>query len=49
MRMAFFVFACAVAALAQTAHQHHPPQSADEYAKVLDDPKRDAWDCRTRW
>ena len=43
MRMAFFAFACAVAALAQTAHQHHPPQSADEYAKVLDDPKRDAW------
>ena len=25
------------------AHQHHPPQSADEYAKVLNDPARDAW------
>ena len=30
-------------ALAQTQHQHHPPQSADEYAKVLEDPKRDEW------
>ena len=24
-------------------HQHHPPRSADEYAKVLEDPARDAW------
>ncbi len=24
-------------------HQHHPPRSADEYAKVLEDPSRDAW------
>lgn len=30
--------------LAQTAHQqHHPPQSAGEYAKILDDPSRDVW------
>jgi ubiquinone/menaquinone biosynthesis C-methylase UbiE len=29
--------------LAQTAHQHHPPQSAAEYARVLDDPERDGW------
>jgi ubiquinone/menaquinone biosynthesis C-methylase UbiE len=29
--------------MAQTAHQHHPPQSASEYAKVLDDPERDGW------
>ncbi len=29
--------------LAQTAHQHHPPQSPAEYAKVLKDPARDAW------
>jgi ubiquinone/menaquinone biosynthesis C-methylase UbiE len=32
--------------LAQTAqpeHQHHPPRSADAYAKVLEDPKRDSW------
>lgn len=29
--------------VAQTAHQHHPPQSATEYAKVLEDPERDDW------
>lgn len=28
---------------AQIAHQHHPPQSTDEYAKVLEDPSRDEW------
>jgi arsenite methyltransferase len=28
---------------AQVAHQHHPPLSADEYAKILEDPSRDAW------
>ncbi len=27
---------------AQVTHQHHPP-SSDEYAKVLEDPERDAW------
>jgi arsenite methyltransferase len=27
---------------AQVQHQHHPP-STDEYAKVLEDPERDAW------
>lgn len=26
----------------QVAHQHHPP-STEEYAKVLNDPSRDAW------
>jgi arsenite methyltransferase len=26
----------------QVAHQHHPP-STEEYAKVLEDPERDAW------
>lgn len=35
-------FAC-VACMAQTPHQHHPPQSAEEYARVLEDPGRDAW------
>src|SRR5579864_500248 len=36
--------ALAATALAQTAqHQHHPPQSAEEYLRVLNDPKRDAW------
>jgi ubiquinone/menaquinone biosynthesis C-methylase UbiE len=28
---------------AQTAHQHHPPQSTEEYARVLEDPERDGW------
>jgi SAM-dependent methyltransferase len=32
-----------LAAPAQTEHQHHPPQSAAEYAQVLEDPARDAW------
>lgn len=27
----------------QTAHQHHPPRDAAEYAKVLETPDRDAW------
>ncbi len=29
--------------MAQVQHQHHPPRSAEEYAKVLEDPARDAW------
>lgn len=28
---------------AQVAHQHHPPASAEEYARILNDPGRDAW------
>ncbi len=32
-----------LAAPAQTAQQHHPPQSAAEYARVLEDPARDGW------
>jgi len=32
------------AAFPQAAHQHHPPRSAEEYARVLNDPKRDAWE-----
>lgn len=28
---------------AQTQHQHHPPRDSGEYAKVLEDPSRDAW------
>jgi len=27
----------------QVAHQHHPPQSAEEYIKALEDPSRDEW------
>ena len=33
----------ALAAGAQTAHQNHPPHSAEEYIRALDDPARDAW------
>lgn len=39
----WLVAAVAAAALAQTAHQHHPPQDAREYAKILEDPERDRW------
>ncbi len=35
--------AAAGAALVQAPHQHHPPESAGEYARALEDPKRDAW------
>ncbi|MGC4052561.1 MAG: class I SAM-dependent methyltransferase [Paludibaculum sp.] len=28
---------------AQVHHQQHPPQSSAEYARVLEDPSRDAW------
>lgn len=30
-------------AAAQVPHQHHPPASAKEYARVLEDPSRDEW------
>lgn len=33
----------AATAFSQVAHQHHPPQSAEDYLHVLNDPKRDAW------
>ncbi|HKW99330.1 MAG TPA: class I SAM-dependent methyltransferase [Bryobacteraceae bacterium] len=36
--------AIVMTALSQTPqHQHHPPQSAEEYLKFLNDPSRDAW------
>lgn len=34
-------FGCSLPA--QVEHQHHPPRSAGEYARVLEDPSRDAW------
>src|SRR5260370_37866783 len=37
-----FLILLACAAWGQVTHQHHPP-SSDEYAKVLEDPARDAW------
>jgi ubiquinone/menaquinone biosynthesis C-methylase UbiE len=39
----FFFLLSLPAAFPQAAHQHHPPRSAEEYARVLNDPKRDAW------
>jgi arsenite methyltransferase len=33
----------ALGASAQVAHQEHPPRSAGEYARVLEDPSRDEW------
>ncbi len=42
MRTLFLILTSFVAA-AQTAHQHHPPASAEEYARVLEDPARDEW------
>ncbi|MGJ5816816.1 class I SAM-dependent methyltransferase [Paludibaculum fermentans] len=44
LRLAAAVSLLPVAGLnAQVQHQHHPPQSSGEYAKVLEDPTRDAW------
>jgi len=45
MPLAAVVFAAwwGMPAAAQVEHQHHPPESAAEYAKVLEDPGRDAW------
>ena len=43
MKLSAWMLAFAAVALAQVPHQHHPPLSADEWARVLDDPSRDAW------
>ncbi len=42
MKLYTWIFAFVAVALGQVPHQHHPP-SSDEYAKVLEDPTRDAW------
>ena len=42
MKRYAWMLAVAAAALGQVPHQHHPP-SADEYAKILEDPSRDEW------
>ena len=42
MKKCVWLCVSAIAAAGQVAHQHHPP-SADEYAKVLEDPSRDEW------
>jgi ubiquinone/menaquinone biosynthesis C-methylase UbiE len=42
MKLYALVFMFAAVALGQVPHQHHPPSSG-EYAKVLEDQSRDAW------
>jgi ubiquinone/menaquinone biosynthesis C-methylase UbiE len=42
MKLRLCWLAFAAVALGQVAHQHHPP-SSEEYARVLEDPSRDAW------
>lgn len=43
MKPLFLILATALSAVPQTMHQHHPPASAKEYARVLEDPGRDEW------
>ena len=43
MRLPILLAALAALAEAQNQHQHHPPQDAEEYARVLEDPQRDMW------
>ena len=42
MRLALLLMVAAPV-LPQTPHQHHPPSDAAEYARILEDPKRDEW------
>ena len=42
MKRYAWLLACTVVGFGQVAHQHHPP-SSEEYARVLEDPSRDAW------
>ncbi len=42
MRLLLVAF-LTLSADAQTAPQHHPPRSAEEYKHVLNDPSRDEW------
>lgn len=42
-RLSSLLFLLTLGAAAQVAHQEHPPRSAGEYARVLEDPGRDAW------
>ena len=43
MKLYAWMFAFAAVAMGQVPYQHHPPLSSDEYARVLEDPSRDAW------
>lgn len=42
-RQWIYALLAATAAFPQTEHQHHPPHSAEEYVRALEDPKRDMW------
>jgi len=42
MKRCTWIVVLAAVGSGQVPHQHHPP-SSDEYAKVLEDPSRDAW------
>lgn len=43
MRYLSLFLLAASAVLPQQQHQHHPPRSAEQYARSLENPKRDAW------
>ena len=43
MRRLWILITVCAAAAAQTAHQNHPPRSAEEYKRALNDPRRDEW------
>jgi ubiquinone/menaquinone biosynthesis C-methylase UbiE len=43
MKMMIAGLAVVTASWGQTEHQHHPPRSAEEYLRILNDPKRDIW------
>ena len=43
MKRRILLAALAAVAGAQTEHQQHPPRDAGEYARILEDPKRDTW------
>jgi ubiquinone/menaquinone biosynthesis C-methylase UbiE len=40
---AALVLLLVAAGAAQNQHQHHPPRSPEEYARALNNPKRDEW------
>lgn len=42
MKLYASMLALAAPALGQVPHQHHPPLSSEEYARVLEDPSWDA-------
>ena len=43
MKSLFVLLGALSALYPQTGHQHHPPRSAEEYVRILNDPARDRW------